>query len=96
MSVLVSMRVKVKDWGAFRDASNWAADKGLPPGCHSIKVYRDESDPNLVLVLQEWDSHDDFHKASDEIGPEFQKRAKTEGLEWITFVWKLADGVKQL
>jgi quinol monooxygenase YgiN len=96
MSVFVTMRVKVPDYKAFRDASNELNARGLFPGQHSAKVYRSEADPNDLLVVQEWDSHDDFHKASEEVGEEFQAKAKTEGLDWVTFVGKLADDIKHL
>lgn len=91
MSVLVSMRVKVADWNPFREATDWMVGLGKPAGMHWSKVYRQEGDPNHVLVLQEWDDHDSFHKASDEVGEEFNRRAKTEGLEWVTFVWTESD-----
>jgi quinol monooxygenase YgiN len=91
MSVLVSMRVKVNDWDAFKAANDWYVGLGKPAGLHWSKVYRQESDPNNVLLLEEWDDHDSFHKSSDEVGDEFNKRAKTEGLEWVTFVWTESD-----
>lgn len=91
MSVLVSMRVKVTDWDAFKSANDWWVSQGKPAGLHWTKVYREESDPNHVLILEEFDDHDSFHKASDEVGDEFNRRAKTEGLEWVTFVWKESD-----
>ncbi len=91
MSVLVSMRVKISDWESFRGANDWMIGLGKPAGLHWSKVYREESDAGHVLVLQEWDDHDSFHKSSDEIGDEFNRRATTEGLEWVTYVWKESD-----
>jgi quinol monooxygenase YgiN len=96
MSVLVTMRVKVRDYKAFRDTTNEFYKNGLSPGQHSSKVYQAEDDPNDLLIVEEWDSHDDFHKSSEEHGEEFQKKAKTEGLDWVTYVGKLADGIKPL
>jgi hypothetical protein len=41
----------------------------------------------VALVVQEWDSHDAFHKSSDKYGDEFNQRAGTQGLDWRTGVW---------
>jgi quinol monooxygenase YgiN len=91
MSVVVAMRVKVPDWDAFKGAIEWYTSKGKPAGLHWSKTYHQEGDPNHILLLEEWDDHDSFHKSSDEVGDEFVKRAKAEGLEWETFVWKQTD-----
>jgi quinol monooxygenase YgiN len=87
MSVLVQMTVRPRDYGTFADAVAWMNGQGMPKGLHSSRVYRDEGDPGVVSVLQEWDSHDAFHESSEEIGDEFNRRAGTEGLEWETHIW---------
>ena len=58
---------------------------------HSSKIYRSESDPDSVLVVQQWDSHDAFHTISERVGPEFNRRAGTEGLDSDTDVWVFSD-----
>ena len=90
-SVAVWMTVRPPDWDAFKDTVGWAIDRPKPEGLHSTQVYRNEKDPNLVLDLEEWDSHDIWMRFADEIGEEFNKRAKTEGLEWETFIWHPSD-----
>lgn len=90
MAVFVTMQVGPVEWGAFRSAVEWSA--GQPQeGLRSQRVYRMESDPKQVLVVQQWDSHDAFHTASDRLGDEFNSRAGTEGLDWVTGVWSASD-----
>lgn len=87
MSVLVQMTVRPPSIAKFGEAIEWMDSLGMPKGLHSSRVYTDENDPGLVCVLQEWDSHDDFHASSEENGDEFNARAGTEGLEWETHIW---------
>jgi quinol monooxygenase YgiN len=93
-SVVVWMTVTPRDWNAFKDTVGWAAGemkKDRPKGLHSTHVYRNETDPNLVLDLEEWDSHDIWMQFADRVGEEFNKRANTEGLDWETFIWHPSD-----
>ena len=87
MSVLVEMTVRPPDYAKFTEALSWMDSLGTPKGLHSTRVYRDQNDPGVVCLLQEWDSHDDFHASSEEVGDEFNRRAGTEGLEWETHIW---------
>ena len=87
MSVLVQMTVRPPDYAAFADAIAWMDSLGMPKGLHSSRVYRDQNDPGLVCILQEWDDHDAFHAGTEENGDEFNRRAGTEGLEWETHIW---------
>ena len=86
MSVLITMQVGPVDWEKFRSAVQWADGKRAP-GYISRKVYRAEDDPARVLLIEEWESHEAFHKSSDEMGDEFNRRAGTEGLEWVDHSW---------
>jgi len=93
-SVLVWMTVRVRDWNAFRDTIGWAVggmEKDPPKGLHSTQVCRREGDSDLVLDLEEWDSHDIWMQFADRVGEEFNKRANTEGLDWETFIWHPSD-----
>jgi quinol monooxygenase YgiN len=90
-SVVVWMTVRPTDWKAFKETVAWAIDRPRPKGLHSTQVYRREGDPDLVLDLEEWDSHDIWMQFADQIGEEFNKRAKTEGLDWETFIWHPSD-----
>jgi hypothetical protein len=84
------MQVGPVDWTKFKSALDWA--KTLPsPGRSYSRVYRMEQDPNQVLVIEEWDSHEAFHKVTDQVGDEFNRRAGTEGMHWETGTWELAD-----
>ena len=91
MSVLIAMRVKVPDWQSMKSALDWYAGLPKPAGLHWSKTYHQEGDSNHILLLEEWDDHDSFHKSSDEVGDEFVKRANAEGLDWETFVWTQTD-----
>ena len=90
MAVLTTMKVGPVDWAKFRPATEWLDGQGSA-GLNSTKVYRSESDSDSVLVVQEWDSHDTMHAVSERVGPEFNQRAGTEGLDWETGVWVLSD-----
>lgn len=87
MSVLVQMNVRPPSIDTFKEAVAWMDSLGMPKGLRSSRVYLDENEPGLIGVLQEWDSHDDFHASSEENGDEFNRRAGTEGLEWETHIW---------
>ena len=86
MAVVVTMEVGPVEWSKFRSAMDWMNGQ-QERGLHSTKVYRSEDNPNMLLVVQEWDSHDAFHTSSDRVGDEFNRRAGTEGLDWRTGVW---------
>jgi quinol monooxygenase YgiN len=87
MSVLVQMRVRVPDVERFRKAyAEWEPRLG-DFGGKSIGVYQAESDPSEVTLLEEWESHDQMHEASEKYGDQFNATAGTEGLEWETRIW---------
>jgi heme-degrading monooxygenase HmoA len=86
MAVVVTMEVGPVDWTKFQSATEWMNSQPTP-GLRSNKVYRSEANSNIVLIMQEWDSHEAFHAASDKVGDEFNRRAGTEGLDWRTGVW---------
>ena len=90
MSVLITMQTGPVDWNKFKAAIEWARAKQAS-GHISTRVYRAEGDPSTVLILDEWESHEAFHKYADEVGEEFNKRAGTEGVEWQDSSWVLAD-----
>ena len=93
-SVVVWMTVRPRDWSKFKDTIGWYVEgikSDKPKGLHSTHVYKREGDPGLVLDIEEWDSHDDWHAVSEKYGDEFNKRADTEGLDWETFIWHPSD-----
>ena len=91
MTVLVTMRGNVSDWGSFKGALDWYAGLGKPAGLHWSRTYRREGEENYVLMLEEWDDHDSYHKSTDELGPEFSERSKADWDGWITEVWTHSD-----
>lgn len=86
MAILVTMQVGPVDWERFHAADQWMAER-RSEGLRSHRVLQSESDPKTVLVIQEWDSHDTFHHMSERYGDEFNRRAGTEDLDWVTSVW---------
>jgi quinol monooxygenase YgiN len=87
MSVLVQMRVRAPDVDRFKRAyDEWLPRIGEMGG-KSVGVYRAENDPNEVTLLEEWESHDAMHEASEKYGDEFNSTAGTEGLDWETRIW---------
>ncbi len=88
MSVLVQMRVNAPDVDRFVATSKKFDPLFAEMGAKNRRVYRSESDPNEVTVMAEWTSHDEMHAASEKYGPDFNKEAGTEGLEWETRIWQ--------
>lgn len=87
MSVLVQMRVRAPDVAKFKAAYDAWLPKIADFGGKSIGIYSAENDPNEVTLLEEWDSHDAMHEASEKHGDEFNAAAGTEGLDWETRIW---------
>jgi quinol monooxygenase YgiN len=92
MSVLITMRVKVHDFEGTKKAAEMFARSAKKAGCHWAKVYRSEKDPNDVLWLMEWESHEAFNRSGDESGEEFNALVNPAG-EWDDVVWHLSDAI---
>ena len=94
MAVLVQFRVKVPDTGRFKKAvENLGPDMQKGPGYVSFTgAYTAESDPNEVTDLEQWESHDHMHAASEKHGDQFNAEAGTDGLDWETRIWKQLGG----
>lgn len=87
MSVLVQMRVRVDDVNRFKRAyEQWLPQIGEMGGS-SMGLYFAENDPNEVSLLEEWESHDQMHQASEKYGDEFNEAAGTAGKDWETRIW---------
>ena len=93
MAVLITMRVKVHDFEGTKKAAERFGQKAKAQGCHWAKVYRSEKDPNDVLWLMEWESHDAFNKSGDEGGEEFNSLVNPAS-EWDDVVWHLSDAAQ--
>ena len=93
MSVLVTMRVKVKDFEGVKAAMAKYANDMQGVGCHWAKVYRAEKDPNDVLFLMELESHEAFNASGEESGDDFNALVQPAG-EWDDVVWHLSDAVQ--
>jgi len=90
VSIVVTMQVGPVDWEKFKAATEWS-NQFPATGRTSGRIYRSEEDPSQVFVVEEWESHDAMHAYQDRVGDEFNSRAGTEGLEWQTGVWELAQ-----
>lgn len=93
MSVLVTMRVKVKDFEGVKTAAAKHSGAMKAAGCHWSKIYRAEKDPNDILFLMEWDSHDAFNASGEEMGEDFNTLIQPIG-EWDDVVWHLSDAAE--
>ncbi|MBI5565791.1 MAG: antibiotic biosynthesis monooxygenase [Chloroflexi bacterium] len=93
MSVLVTMRVKVNDFAGVKAAVAKYADNLKRSGCHWARVYRAEKDPNDVLFLMEWDSHEAFNASGEQDGDDFNELVQPVG-EWDDVVWHLSDAAE--
>lgn len=92
MAILVTMQVGPVDWSKFKAAID--AGRSQPaPGRQSSRVFRMRSNPAQVLVVEEWDSHDSMHAYQDKVGDDFNRIAGTEGMEWQTALWDLAESM---
>lgn len=87
MSVIITMRGPVSNMDTMKEALAWYASQPKPPGLHSSRSYLKEGEENTMIFIEEWDDHDSYHKASDEIGPQFSERAKQDWDEWVTDAW---------
>jgi quinol monooxygenase YgiN len=91
MSVLVQMRVRVDDVDRFKAAyQEWLPMIG-DHGGKSVGLYFAENDPNEVSLLEEWESHDEMHAASEKYGDRFNETAGTVGKDWETRIWHKLD-----
>ena len=90
MSVLITMRVKVHDFEGTKKAATMFAEGAKKAGCHWAKVYRSEKDPNDILWLMEWESHDAFNRSGDETGEQFNSLVNPAS-DWEDVVWHLSD-----
>jgi quinol monooxygenase YgiN len=93
MSVLVTMRVKVYDFGGVKAAMAKYAQALKHSGCHWAKVYRAEKDSNEVLFLMEWESHAAFNASGEETGEDFNNLVRPAD-EWDDVVWQLSDAAE--
>jgi quinol monooxygenase YgiN len=93
MSVLVTMRVKVMDFEGVKAAMAKYAGDMKRQGCHWAKVYRAEKDPNEVLFLMEWESHDAFNASGEDSGDDFNALVQPVS-EWEDVVWHLSDAAR--
>jgi quinol monooxygenase YgiN len=91
MTVLATLRGNVSDWNAMKGAIDWYASQPRPAGLHWSRTYRKEGDDKYILLIEEWDDHDSFHKSSDAMGDEFTERAKQDWDGWVTEVWTSSD-----
>ena len=92
MAILLTMQVGPVDWTKFQAALDWGKALSATGRSYS-RIYRQESDPSRVLIVEEWDSHDSMHAYQDKVGEEFNRRAGTEGLEWQDAVWELSSSL---
>ncbi|HWO71863.1 MAG TPA: hypothetical protein VNP94_14110 [Actinomycetota bacterium] len=85
--VRVQFVVRVPDVERFVATAKRFEQANVDRGARNPRVLIDENDPNLVCMMADWESHEAMHAASEELGPDFNREAGTEGLDWTTYVW---------
>jgi len=63
--VKVTFTMDLKDEAAEAVCSSFAAtlpDTRAFPGCRSVNAFRSKDHPNRVLLIEEWDSQEDYEK----------------------------------
>ena len=93
--ILFTMRIKTARWENLKRANDEVfgelLDRAREAGLLSSKVYRSEEDPNDVLFVSEWRSHEDMHKFGDEYGDRFNEVAGVKPEDWEDVSWRLSD-----
>ena len=89
MAVLVEMSVKVDDPKRFVMAVGKHRNMMQDAGARNLMVARSESDPRVMLMSAEWDSHEQMHASAQKGGNMFNHDAGTEGKKWETRIWRL-------
>ena len=95
LPILFTMRIKTARWENLKRANDEVfgelLKKAQEAGLISSKVYRSEADPNDVLFISEWRSHEDMHKFGDEHGERFNEVAGANPEDWEDIAWRLSD-----
>ena len=93
--ILFTMRVKTAQWENLKRANDEVfgklIDEAREAGLISSKVYQSEEDPNDVLFVSEWRSHEDMHKFGDDFGDRFNEMAGAKPEDWEDIAWHLSD-----
>ena len=93
--ILFTMRIKTADWDKLKRANDEVfgglIDEARQAGLISSKVYRSEANPNDVLFVSEWRSHDSLHDFGDKHGDRFNEIAGVTGEDWEDIAWRLSD-----
>ena len=74
-------------WTGSRPPTTSGCRRSANTGGKSIGLYSAENDPSEVSLLEEWESHDQMHEASEKHGDEFNETAGTVGKDWETRIW---------
>ena len=89
MSVLVSMRFRVRSFHGMEEAIAKYGESIKRSGCNWYRVYRRDLDPQEVLWLMEFESHEAFERSSSGFGADFVDLISPLG-EWDDAVWEIA------
>ena len=92
MSVLVTMRVKVYDFSGTKRAAAKYAEKMKEAGCHWLRIYRSDTNPNFVLWLMEWESREAFESLGSIAEEDINALVNPVG-NWEDVVWDFSDAV---
>jgi hypothetical protein len=85
------MIVRPPDRQKFEAAMREADQPGQAEGAWDQFWGRHEGDPALYIVGGKWQSHEAMHRWTDKVGPDFNAKAGTEGVEWQTMTWEIVE-----
>jgi quinol monooxygenase YgiN len=92
MSILITMRVKVRDFEGTKKAAEKYTQKLRKAGCLKLKIYRSDDEPNFVLWLMEWESRAAFEALGNDVGADINAMVTPTGA-WNDVIWNLSDAV---
>ena len=92
MSILITKRVKVRDFEGTKKAAAKYAQKLKKAGCLTFKIYRSDDDPNFLLWLMEWESRAAFEALGNEVEFDINSMVGPVGA-WNEVIWDLSDAV---
>lgn len=92
MPILVTMRMKVYDFSGTKRAAAKYTEKMKKAGCHWLRIYRSDSNPNYILWLMEWESREAFESLGNVVEDDINEIVNPVN-GWEEVVWQFSDAV---
>ena len=96
--VLFTMRIKTARWESIKRAHDIVFGEAVyvnhDSGLLYSRIYRNDADSNEVMLVSEWQSHEDLRRFALEHGERFNEMAGTRSDEGEDVVWRLEDEMR--